>query len=297
VPSPIELARRVAALLGLAGLVLASAGWVARPLAFWHAYLFAWLLWASVTLGCALTATLARAIRRDLAVCAVLSAGTRTALLVAVLAVPLALDGSESATWIANAAAAQPIATAVRFVVVGPALAALALSIAVLAALSRREAAVLPVAAARALRVRLSALLTVDAALVLGQPLRASAGSTLLSSDRGSVVTLTLAAAEIGIATGLALSGRSRRLVAASVAACLAHAALVHRLMPPVAALPGDAAWVPHALDLLLVGAIGGLWLALFFWRLDRRPPPPLLPRIDDLITDPEGAAAKPARP
>ena len=285
VPSPIELARRVAALSGLTGLVLSSAGWVARPQAFWRAYLFAWLLWASATLGCALTTTLARTIRRDLAIRAALSAGARTAPLVAVLAIPLALNGSEAATWIATAAAAQPIETAARFVLVGPAVTALALGVAVLAGLSRCETEVLPAAVARALRVRLSVLLAADAALAL------------VCSNHASAMTLALAAIEIGIAAGLALSGSARGLVATGVAAFLAHAALVWRLMPPAAALPGDSAWVPRVLDALLAGAIGGLWLALFFWRLDRRPPPPLLPRIDDPVADLDRAAAKPARP
>jgi hypothetical protein len=47
-------------------------------------------------------------------------------------------------------------------------------------------------------------------------------------------------------------------------------------LLAPATSLRADSGLAVHVLDLVLPGTIGGLWLALFFWHLDRRPPPPL---------------------
>jgi len=268
VPSPIELARRLAALTGLLGLALASAGWVFRPDAFWHAYLFAWLLWASATLGCALVTILVRILQWGPAVRPVLHAGTRTTPLVAVLVLPLVLQGTAPAGGVLAAATAQPAAALLRLALTGPALAALALTLATLAALARSEPAVLTAVVQRTLRFSLSALLATDAA------------ATLALCHRVRATAIALAVIEIGVAGYLASRSRARHLLVAGTVAFLAHAVLLRRLLPAPALLPGDPKWTPAMLDLLLAGAIGGLWLALFFWRLDRDPPPPFKPVV-----------------
>ena len=269
VPSPIELARRLAALTGLLGLALASAGWVFRPDAFWHAYLFAWLLWASATLGCALVTILVRILQWGPAARPVLHAGTRTTPLVAVFVLPLVLQGTAPGGWVLAAATSQPAAALLRLALTGPALAALALTLATLTALARSEPAVLTAVVQRTWRFSLSALLATDAVAALALCHRPRATAT------------ALAVIEIGVAGYVAFRSRALRLVAAGVVAFLAHAVWLRRLLPEPALVSGDPAWTPAALDLLLAGAIGGLWLALFFWRLDRDPPPPLKPLLE----------------
>jgi hypothetical protein len=281
IPSPIEAARRLAAFAGLAALTLSTAGWVFRPDAFWSAYVFAWLLGASTTLGCLLLTAVAPFRAWDLGTQAVLRAGRRTVYVVAALAVPLALHGKESGAWIVSTAATKPVAALVRLVLVGPALGALSLALAMLAGLARHEPTVLSAAGERALRSRLVLLLATDAAALLALTLLASPWPRRALPHHGNATTLALAALEIALAAWLAPPGGARRLVPVSVLAFLAHAALLRRLLPPGVAMPGDAIWVPHALDLLLLAGLGGLWLALFLWRLDRQPPPPLPPAVD----------------
>jgi hypothetical protein len=95
-----------------------------------------------------------------------------------------------------------------------------------------------------------------------------------------AAAAVALLAIEIALAVWLALAGARCRAVA-GVLALLLHAALLHRLLALALGVPGDSRWLALALDLLLATALGGLWLALFFWRLDRDPPPPLAPYVD----------------
>jgi hypothetical protein len=277
VPSPIEIVRRLCALAGLMGLTLSVAVWSVRTDSFWHAYFFAWQLWAGATLGCLLL-LLARVGRVDPGVHAVLRAGARTTYLMAALAMPLALYGEESLTRLRSALAAAPIRTVLDVALVGPALAALALALATLTCLAHHEPKVLPARNERLLRLGLAAALVADALLVLARQ------AWLVAADPrpASSARLALLAGEI-VAAGclVALPRRFRGLALVSAFAFLAHAVRLHRLAPTAFALPGDPTWLHQAIDLLLLAALAGLWLALYLWRLDRQPPPPLTAFVD----------------
>jgi hypothetical protein len=266
VPSPIELLRRVAALAGLSGMALASAGWTLYPYAFWRAYFFAWLFAASATLGCAALAGLTRAVHGSAAGLSVWTAGARTAPLVTVLALPLALSGDEPLRWMLALAATRSAAGLACLIGATCAISALSLALLTLALLTRQEPALL--ATAYRLRAPLTALLATDALLVLTRP----------SAIEPSVIATVV---ELGVVVALVWTRGPRVLATLAAVALAARAVALHGVVFAVAALPGESRWRPHALDLLLLVALGGLWLALFLWRLDREPPPPLRRTVD----------------
>jgi hypothetical protein len=264
VPSPIEVARQLAALGGLMALVLSIAAWGYRPDAFWHAYVFAWLLAAGTSLGIVALALLGRIRPWEPGVAAVLRAGTGTAYLVAAMAIPLALNADEIAAIVRASLAGAPVDACLRGVLVGPALAAFSLSLATLASLAHHEPLVLPAPGERVLRLGLASALVVDA-LTTGRA-------------RGGVA---LALVEAALCLWLLLPLPYRSPLTCSALAFVVHAVRVRRLLASGAALAGDVRWLPEALNLLLLTALGGLWVALFLWRLDRRPPPPLAPFVE----------------
>jgi hypothetical protein len=105
-PSRIEIARRLAALVGLVGLAVSTIGWFFRPHQFFRSYLVAFLFWTTLALGCLVVTLLHRltggawgdALQR------ILAAGAGTFPLLAVLFVPVAVSVREIYPWAAGAA-------------------------------------------------------------------------------------------------------------------------------------------------------------------------------------------------
>lgn len=88
----VERARRISLICGIAGLVLVAAGTAISPGRFFHAYLFAWVFWVGVPLGCLAILMIQHVTGGawGLVIRRLLESGTRTLPVMGLLFVPLA---------------------------------------------------------------------------------------------------------------------------------------------------------------------------------------------------------------
>src|SRR3954470_2874513 len=87
--------------IGVVGLALATLGWLLDPVAFFAAYLTAYLFWSGIALGCLGTALLQQVTGGlwGLALRRIAEAGARTLPLVAVMFLPLLLGLTALYPW------------------------------------------------------------------------------------------------------------------------------------------------------------------------------------------------------